>query len=392
MTSDDEVPPVAYETYGQGIDDSQTSYGHAFPNDDTPVPESTAEQIFKPHPLGTTMRMGIVKPVLYGNQLLYPGKLQTISGPPESGKTVLCMHWAIEVMRLGYPVLVVDEEAGPGATASILLSLGAEPELVDKYLVYLPYPSVSRWDGEALDALDALMRDVKPKLSIWDSSAALMGVAGISENDNGEVTRFWSTVMSPVARLHRCTVLVTDHVGKDDTSRYSRGAGAKLAGVDVALKVRPVQHFSRHQDGLLELKVTKDRPGWLLRNWRVRVRHDPLRMEFAEADEVQAANNNGMSPAGQKLASVLSDVPSTTVDLVNRLVDAYGHGLYQKTVRTEMAALVAAGMADQMEQGKGRPILYTRPSAGTKPEQGQLQGQGQLPWQPSGPDWQPPDK
>ena len=67
-------------------------------------------------------------------------------------------------------------------------------------------------------------------------------------------------------------------------SRYSRGSGAKLAVVDVAFKIRIIKPFTRAQDGILGLDVPKDRRGWLPRAHRIRVRHDPLTLEFFTED------------------------------------------------------------------------------------------------------------
>ncbi len=308
--------------------------------------------------IGAVMTAGIPKPKILEN-LLYSGKLHSLAGPPEAGKTVLSLHLAIAVMRMGLNVLFWDEEGGGLQTASILQSLGAEPELVDKRFFYFPFPG-SQWTPKDCEELDTLMRDVKPRLAIWDSSAAMMGLAGVDENHPGEVTRFWGNVYAPVARVHGCAVLVLDHDTKNGgtESRYARGSGAKLAGVDVGIKVEPLRPFTRAQDGLLALSVTKDRAGWLHRNWRVKVSHDPLRLFFTKSSEAQPDKGTGLSPAQQKLLDVLTDMPSTVAQLVDRVVERFGHGLRHDTVQREMNALMNGGLADRADQGAGRAALW----------------------------------
>ena len=346
------------------------------------APASPADPYFTPLQLGTAMRLGETPPKLFGHNLLYPAKLHSIAGPPESGKTTLALYFALEVMRHGHPVLFVDEEAGPAQTASVLSALGAEPEIVDKWFCYLPYPSCG-WNAAALKGLDDLMRDVRPVFSVWDSCAALMAAAGMDENSNTDCTRFWYTIMAPLVRVHRCSVLVTDHVAKsDEGSRYGRGAGAKLAAIDVMLKVNPLTPFTRGQDGLLHVRVTKDRPGWLHREYRVKVRHAPLSLEFMQstAPDPADAHGQGMSPASRKLLSVLNGEPANLKQLGDRLADAFGHGLQRGTMSRELNELANAGLADRLDQGNGRPTLWTR--AGAAPPGGE-----QMQWRPSGGEW-----
>jgi hypothetical protein len=110
------------------------------------------------------------------------------------------------------------------------------------------------------------MAQRKPAIVMWDSSAAFLSTAGLDENSAQDVTRFYSQVLTPAARMHDAAVVVIDHDTKNsDPSRYARGSSAKLAATDVAYKIAPVAPFSKGQNGLARLTVTKDRRGWLSR-------------------------------------------------------------------------------------------------------------------------------
>lgn len=316
-----------------------------------------------PTSLGDLMRLGRPDPALLGS-LLYPGKMHTLTGPPESGKTILSLRWAIDAMRRGGNVLHVDEEVGLAQTAALLKALGAEPELIDKRLTYLPFPGAS-WRHKDLTALEELLASINPVLSIWDSCGAIMSAAGLDENSASDVSRFWGTVLMPVARNHNCCVVLIDHDAKStEGSRYSRGSGAKLAITDVAFKVRAIRNFSRAQDGLLQFYVAKDREGFLHRNWRVKVTVSPLLFDFMhDVDESErTAGTEGMHPLAVKLASVLADEPADVAMIVRRLNEQYGHGTRWEKARHHLAELVAAGIADSIRL-PGRYEMWMRAGA-----------------------------
>lgn len=328
---------------------------------------------FVPASLEDVMRLGAPEPQLLSG-LLYPGKLHSISGPPESGKTIMCLRWAVEVMQRGGNVLHIDEEAGPVQTSALLSALGAEPELVGKRFSYLGYPAAG-WKGNDLTALDELITGLHPVLTVWDSCAAIMAAAGLDENSASDVTRFWSTVLLPVSRRHGCAVLLVDHDAKStEGTRYSRGSGAKLASTDVAFKVNPVRHFSRQQDGLLKFTVAKDRQGYLHRSWRVRVSHSPFAMDFVHDIGDRPAGTDGMSPAAAKLASLLADEPADIKAIIDRLAGHYGHGMRWPEATAELNYLVAQGVADTIHE-PGMHQMWMRAGA-PKPEN--------LTWRPTG--------
>jgi hypothetical protein len=120
--------------------------------------------------------------------------------------------------------------------------------------------------------LGEFLRENRPELVLWDSSAAFLARAGLDENSAPAVTNWWARVLTPVARELQAAVLVIDHDTKaSELSRYARGSGAKLAALDVQYKVEMRTPFTRNKNGELKLFITKDRRGYLERDWIVDV-------------------------------------------------------------------------------------------------------------------------
>lgn len=80
-----------------------------------------AQWFSEPHPAPEAFGSGGV---------LYRPSLTWVAGEPASGKSLLCMVWATDVIRSGGRVLWIDEEAGPNDTIGKFRSLGMTPELL----------------------------------------------------------------------------------------------------------------------------------------------------------------------------------------------------------------------------------------------------------------------
>lgn len=325
----------------------------------------TAERPFREYDLGALLRDGVPPPDLLCGELLYAGGLHSIAGPPDCGKTTIALWWALQLVRDGQHVMFLDEEGGAELTAEKLIGLGAA-ELDAPLLHYLPFPARS-WTAGDVTMLRAHLDAIKPSLVLWDSAAAFLSRAGLDENAAADVTRFWSQVLTPLAREHHAAVLVIDHDTKDGMpSRFARGSGAKLAACDVAFKVTVVQPFDRMTSGVLRVHVSKDRRGWLHRWWKVLVRTgDGITLRFAETTK-DAAEAEGDSPASQqlppatqKILSVLDTTPATQREVTARVVAKHGHGLQRETVSRALNELLRKGLADRLDQGNGKAALWT---------------------------------
>jgi AAA domain-containing protein len=335
---------------------------------DVPWPEERDNRAATPSParafrelsLAALVRDGVPPPDLLCGDLIYAGGLHSIAGPPDCGKTTIALWWALRHVRAGHTVVFLDEEGGAELVAEKLIALNATPEDAER-IRYYPFPARS-WNPCDVIVLRELLDDVKPSLVLWDSSAAFLSRAGLDENSASDVTRFWSQVLTPIAREHGAAVLVIDHDTKDGiTSRFARGSGAKLAACDVAFKVAIGQPFSRTQNGVLKMAVSKDRRGWLHRSWEIVVETGSgMTLRFTELDEDEDGCETAqkLTPADKKTQAALTETPSTTAEITDQIAAQHGHGLKRQTLSESLNKLLRRGVADKLDRGAGRPALW----------------------------------
>jgi len=296
---------------------------------------------------------GVLPPDLICGGYLYRPGTHTLSGPPDAGKTVVTTAWAAGLLHAGESVVGFDEESGAEQTAEKLLSFGVEAAELAR-LHYVEYPN-RRWDAADVAAVAELLTAVRPALVYFDSSAAFLARAGLDEDRAPDVTRFWSEVLLPCARTYGAAVVVIDHVPKAATGgRYARGSGAKLASTDVAYMLDAIRPFSRAEDGLLKLTVSKDRRGYLDRRHEVRVSvTDGLALTFTTVDGSYDPTLAGLPPAAVKLLEVLraESEPATMTALIDGMAAKFGHGLKRNTASEALNSLADRGLADSAETG-----------------------------------------
>ncbi|MDP9438840.1 MAG: AAA family ATPase, partial [Actinomycetota bacterium] len=190
--------------------------------------------------------------------LLYEGRIHSIASGPGTGKTLLALWMAIQVMRQGRPVLYLDAENGPKLIAERFREIGATPADLSRLLHY--YPAEVALDARSLGQLAATVEEIEPALVVFDSFADLLSIAGLEENSNDDCTRWMRTVAQPIKDAGSA-VLVLDHVPKG--GKGPRGGGSKRAKVDVQWNLEVSQPFDRERTGEIELKHDKDREAWL---------------------------------------------------------------------------------------------------------------------------------
>jgi hypothetical protein len=194
--------------------------------------------------------------------LLYDGSLHLLFGPSGSGKSLLSLWTAADVLRGGGTVVWLDYEQAPKAIAAHLLRFGLSVEDVGR-LVYLAMT------GRPPQSVLAIVRRVRPQLLVVDALAGALGALGADESDNAAVATLLDGALRAMT-ADGTVVLVIDHVTAEDyraRSTYAprpRGAQRKVDAPDVLLSVCAVRPWSRTEPGVLGVKVTKDRHG----NWR----------------------------------------------------------------------------------------------------------------------------
>lgn len=310
--------------------------------------------------LAETSRRGVPAPVLLCDGLLYEGGLHSIAGAPDCGKTTLALFWAVKLLREGRTVVFLDEEGGEDIVVEKMQALGVSHEELE-FMTYVPFPGRS-WDDDDIGELMSFCKEINPAMFLVDSSAAFLARAGLDENSAPAVTSWWSKVLTPIARDLGAAVLVIDHDTKSsEASRYARGSGAKLAALDVQIKVEMVTPFTRQQDGDLKVIITKDRRGHLPRNWRVMVGtgNSIIDPQFRQEEPEEAPAKVSGAPNKRIVYSVLDNIPKGYQEINELLHDKTGFYFKRSTVSDHLNSLLADGLAEYID-GRGRENLWTK--------------------------------
>ena len=312
-----------------------------------------------------------LQPSLGGVGLVYPGKRHVFSGPPESAKTLAAYAIAIEEIRAGGVVLLIDFEMGPHEARDRLRELGATDEDFARLHYVEPDTAATK------QTMGGLLK-WEPTLVIIDASAGAYELQGLDDNKRQAVEEFAAKWIDPFRFAEVATILI-DHVVKNAEGRgkYAIGSERKIGSADVHLGFETVQAVRRGGDGLYRVIVHKDRLGHLHRpkaaEFVVSSHPDTHAMTtaFALATSDQAESEHHWQPTHQmeQVSRYLEEQegPRSQTRIENAV-----HGR-AKYVRQALAELVRTGYAtEQPGAGSARLFATARPyreGASEDPEQ-----------------------
>ena len=194
--------------------------------------------------LGQRMIDGVAPPDHLIENILLRGGVHTLAGEPESGKTIIALHFALRTMDAGLPVLFLDEESGPDMLTERLESMAADPAMLDALFHYVPFASLGITPRETAELMDYIAA-IRPGLIILDSLADALQAANLDENDALDVTAFMKSWPVPASRIYGATVVLLDHMTKaQEHTGYARGSGAKKAKMDAVWLVVKSAEFT----------------------------------------------------------------------------------------------------------------------------------------------------
>jgi hypothetical protein len=264
-----------------------------------------------------------------GVSLLYPGEVHSLAGEPESGKGWAALHTAKVSIQLDDDVLYLDFEDAPASIVTRLLALGADPEAILAHFVY-----VRPVDPFNTETFHALTESRRYALAIIDGVSEAYALLDLDPYSNVDAARFLSVVARPLAETG-AAVLLIDHVvkSKETRGRYAIGAQHKLAGIAAAYSTDVIKNPSRTDDGLIKIKVEKDRHGHvrghaqagviaLLRvapidgGAAVTVTLDPPTVSFTQEGDWRPTN------IMEKVSKVVEAEPGIGVKAIRRAIDS----------------------------------------------------------------------
>ncbi len=194
-----------------------------------------------------------------GPCLLYPARIHDLHAEPEAGKGWIALAACAERLHALEHVLYVDFEDGPASIAGRLLALGLSADRIAAGFRYVrPDEPLA---GRAAAEFDVLLAE-QFALCILDGATESYALQGLDPSDNRAVAEWLELLPRRLSRVGTA-VLLLDHVVKDREARgrWAMGAQHKLAGVDVSYSAKVLAPFGRGRDGLVQVKVEKDRPG-----------------------------------------------------------------------------------------------------------------------------------
>jgi hypothetical protein len=164
---------------------------------------------------------------------IFTGVLHVVVGAGESCKSLLATVCALDAVRRGERILVIDSEMSAEVWRQRLTELGAKPDELDRFL-YLPMGTPGALNpGRVVGTCRAF----GARIVAWDAALSVLSRAGAkSENDNVEVQKTYERVLLDAIRndlgIPVAGVLI-DHTSAGGTTAKGRGATAKFNDIDM---------------------------------------------------------------------------------------------------------------------------------------------------------------
>jgi hypothetical protein len=209
--------------------------------------------------IGKLITEGIEPPTHLETDVLIEGAVHWFHGAADTGKTWLAAFLAKHRIAAGENVLIWDKENGPEIYGERLEALGCDPETIDRHLFYHGEPNL-RLAEDVLEAYTMRLEEVDPVLVIYDSARGFLTSAGLEENSNDDLDKWYEGILKPV-RNRKCAAAVLDHDPKDGNT--ARGAGRKKDLCDVMWAVKCPYPFDENSVGMVRLVLEKGRRGGL---------------------------------------------------------------------------------------------------------------------------------
>lgn len=251
-------------TTGEGVTPPKADQG-----EDTDEPDSWVPRDLSKILAGKVVR---VEPTLLprsdGRMLLYPGKVHSVHGESESGKSLVLMGEAVRIMNEGGRVLWFTFDSDEEEDVARAVRFGCAHETILSQLTYVRPEQDPR---SAKESYLALFRESYTLVVIDGVTDAVGLLTGGEKGDPNEVYSLFSRRFPRrLATKTGAAVVLVDHVAKDtDTrGRFAIGAQAKMAELTgAAYLVEPDKDAAPTAGGVgtVVLRVGKDRPAGVRR-------------------------------------------------------------------------------------------------------------------------------
>ncbi len=190
-----------------------------------------------------------------GDGWLIAGKRYLVFSPSGVGKTIGTLVVAVEVVRHGGTVAIIDVENGADEYARRLELIFEDQETAaacSERLRYYEYPALSLEWGEK-DWVGAL---ADCDLIVFDSSRHVLSALGLAEDANDDYAKFMGRMVMPLSKAGTTTIIL-DNTGHDGD--HPRGASAKRDLNEVLFELSAPTPFDLEAEGRLVWRRTRQR-------------------------------------------------------------------------------------------------------------------------------------
>ena len=198
-----------------------------------------------------------------GHGLIYTGRVHSIYGESESGKSWVAQIATAEMLKDDKKVIYIDFESDAVDIVNRLKSLGVSRANLLQYFTYIRPDGAREVDDPYWQAI---LEPASASLVIIDGVTESLTMWGGETKDNDAITRWMRIFPRTVATASGAAVVLIDHITKnaDTRGRFAIGGQAKLATIDgAAYLVEPLEALAPGRTGTLTMRVTKDRPGFI---------------------------------------------------------------------------------------------------------------------------------
>jgi len=218
-----------------------------------------------------------LKPTIFertdGQALIYPGKIHSIYGESESGKSLIAQFICAAEIGRGNKVLYIDFEDSPAQVIKRLQLFGAGSQAIRDHFTYLqPFQNLK--DPRNREALERVLETAWTLVVIDGVTVAMTLITPASSTPEAQVAEFMARLPKRIVKKTNAAVLSLDHVvkSKESRGRFALGSQEKLNQITGAAYLLEISKaIYPGVRGELVLRVTKDRIGQVRGNsgtWR----------------------------------------------------------------------------------------------------------------------------
>jgi hypothetical protein len=193
-----------------------------------------------------------------GARCFYRGRLNTVFGESEGGKSWLAFLACAQAVREGGSVLLIDYEDSQRAVARRLRLLGLTDRHLSSQVTY--FNPTSSFTDEIRERIKGSIESAD--IVVIDATTEALAAEGLNSNQDTEVAEFINRFPKWCAALGPAVILI-DHIPKSsDNKAGPTGSQMKRASVDgSALRVENVENYSSRGGGVgrSRIWVNKDK-------------------------------------------------------------------------------------------------------------------------------------